>query len=183
VAVAQQAQDVASRSVGSALAAALEARAHAVRGDAKQTHEALVRAEATLGSLDHGLTIDVSAFGYNEAQLRFHQSNALTHLGDTKNALVVQDRALELTSPTDFMDRAFVRLDRVACLLRDGDHSGAAFFALESMLALSTEQRRGIISGRAQELLWPMLADGRTSPAALDLRDLLVLTTAESGST
>jgi len=183
VAVAQQAQDVASRSVGGALAAALEARAHAVRGDAKQTHEALARAEATLGSLDHGLTIDVSAFGYNEAQLRFHQSNALTHLGDTKNALVVQDRALELTSPTDFMDGEFVRLDRAACLLRDGDHSGAAFFALESMLALSTEQRRGIISGRAQELLSPMLVDGRTSPAALDLRDLLELTIAESGST
>jgi len=183
VAVAQQAQDVASGSVGSALAAALEARVHAVRGDPKQTHQALTRAETTIGSLDHGLTIDVSAFGYNEAQLRFHQSNALTHLGDTKSALVVQDRALELASPIDFMDRAFVRLDRAACLLRDGDHSGAASFALESMLALSAEQRRGIISGRAQELVKPMLVAGRTSPAALDLRDLLEVTTAESGST
>jgi transcriptional regulator with XRE-family HTH domain/tetratricopeptide (TPR) repeat protein len=179
VAVAQQAQDVAGRSVGSALAAALEARAHAVRGDPKQTHKALAQAEETLGFLDCGLTTDVSAFAYNEAQLRFHQSNALTHLGDTKSALVVQDRALELASPIDFMDRAFVRLDRAACLLRDGDHSGAAFFALESMLALSAEQRRGIISGRAQELLLPMLAQGHTSPAALDLRDLLKLSSRE----
>jgi hypothetical protein len=167
--------------VGSALAAALEARAHAVRGDPKQTHKALAQAEETLGFLDRGLTTDVSAFGYNEAQLRFHQSNALTHLGDTKSALVVQDRALELTSPIDFMDRAFVRLDRAACLLKDGDPSGAASFALESMLALSAEQRRGIISSRAQELLLPMLAHGQTGPAALELRDLLKLT-AESGS-
>jgi hypothetical protein len=44
VSVAQQAQDVAGRSVGSALAAALEARAHAVRGDPKQTHKALAQA-------------------------------------------------------------------------------------------------------------------------------------------
>jgi hypothetical protein len=81
------------------------------------------------------------------------------------------------------MDRAFVRLGRAACLLRDGDHSSAATCALESMLALSAEQRRGIISGRAQELVKPLLVAGRTSPAALDLRDLLELTTAESGST
>jgi hypothetical protein len=182
VAVAQQAQDVDSRSVGSALAAALEARVHAVRGDAKQTHQALARAETTLGTLDNELTIEVSAFGYNEAQLRFHQSNALTHLGDTKSALAVQGRALELTSPVDFMDSAFVRLDRAACLLRDGDHSGAASFALECMLALSAEQRRGIITGRAQELLSPMFVDGRVSAAALDLRDLLKLTTTESGN-
>jgi hypothetical protein len=80
------------------------------------------------------------------------------------------------------MDRAFVRLDRAACLLKDGDHSGAASFALESMLALSAEQRRGIISGRAQELLLSMLAHRHTGPAALELRDLLKLTTAESGS-
>ena len=55
VAVARQAQDLAGRSVGSALAAALEARAHAVRGDPKQTHKALAQAEETLGFLDCGL--------------------------------------------------------------------------------------------------------------------------------
>ena len=155
---------VASRSVGSALAAALEARAHAVRGDAKQTHRALAHAEETLGALDPESTIDVSAFGYNEAQLRFHQSNALTHLGDTKSALAVQDRALELTSPADFMDRAFVRLDRAACLLRDGDHSGAASFALECMLALSAEQRRGIIAGRARNFSRQCCRTGARAP-------------------
>jgi transcriptional regulator with XRE-family HTH domain len=175
VAVAQHAQAVAGRSVGSALAAALEARAHAVRSDVKQTHRALGIAEETLGALDPESTSDVSALGYNEAQLRFHESNALTHLGDTKSALAVQDRALELISPVDFMDRAFVQLDRAACLFGDNDQVGAASVALDCMLELSSEQRRGIIAGRARELLAPMLSDGHASPAALDLQDLLQL--------
>jgi len=40
-----------------------------------------------------------SAFGYNQAQLRFHEGNAYTHLHDTRAAWEAQERALELCPP------------------------------------------------------------------------------------
>lgn len=67
VGVARHAQAVADRSVGGVLAAALEARAHAVRRDSGLIHEALAHAKNILLSLDGESTRDATAFGYNEA--------------------------------------------------------------------------------------------------------------------
>jgi len=116
------------------------------------THRVLARAEGILERLSPEETITLSAFGYTESQLRFHEGNALTLLGDTKAAYVAQDRALALIAAEDFTDGALVRLDRALCLLLDGDLNGAAECAVACLLALKPEQRRGIISGRAQEL-------------------------------
>ena len=131
VTVAQQAQLAAgaqtSGRVGAVLAAALEARAHAVRGSAAETRAALNTAESYLTVLALA-SMGTTAFGYNEAQLRFHESNALTHLGDTAAAWQAQDRALQLVAPTDFMDRAFTELDRAVCLAKDGDAAGAVTY-------------------------------------------------------
>src|SRR5262249_29890553 len=101
--VAKQAQAVATstRCVGTALAAALEARAYAVRGQAQETRSALGRAEGSLSALD-GDALLSSAFGYNESQLRFHEGNAYTYLGDVPRALKAQKRALELCQPNDY---------------------------------------------------------------------------------
>src|SRR5207248_1179981 len=66
-----------------------------------------------------------SAFGYNEAQLKFHESNALTHLRDTRRAWEAQERALALSAPYDYTDRALTHMDRATCLLHEGDLSGA----------------------------------------------------------
>jgi len=72
VRVARQAQVVAPKtpSVGAVLAAALEARALGVLGRADETHAALREAERILLGLDDA-TVAASAFGYDEAQLRF----------------------------------------------------------------------------------------------------------------
>jgi hypothetical protein len=72
-------------SVGAALAAALEARAHAARGDARETRNALGRAETVLAALRPS-EVTASAFGYTESQLRFHQSDAYTRLGALQSA-------------------------------------------------------------------------------------------------
>jgi len=61
------------------LAAALKARAQAALVRADATRSALQLAEACLSHLDAG-SIGTSAFDYNEAQLRFHEGNAFTHL-------------------------------------------------------------------------------------------------------
>jgi hypothetical protein len=174
--VAQHAQAVVPNSacVGAVLAAALEARAQAALGRADETRSALRRAETLLSNLDMA-TAAPSAFVYNEAQLRFHESNALTHLGDTRAAWLSQERALELVAPTDFMDRAFTRLDRAMCLATDGDASEASLYARDTLLDLSGAQRLGIIAGRARQIVAAIPSATRTMPPVRELTDLLML--------
>ncbi len=182
IAVARSAQDTAPRPcAGSALAAALEARAHAALGRPNDTHAALRTAEEVLASV--GTDGTTSAFGYDEAQLRFHQSNALTHLGDTKAAWRVQDQALEIIAPEDFMDRAFTQLDRAMCLSRDGDPTASAAHAVVTLLQLSEEQRRGIIAARAHQILDSLPVDNLGHRSGRELRELLDSTNQGGGRT
>jgi tetratricopeptide (TPR) repeat protein len=172
--VARCAQEVVKQrpGVGAALAAALEARIHAAMGRKADTHAALRRAEQCLANLPPA-ALAPSAFGYNEAQLRFHESNALTHLGDTAAARRSQDSALQLIPPADFMDRAFTELDRAMCFAIDGDATQAAMHAANTLNKLSIDQRQGIISLRASDILRTLPAQERRAPAARDLRELL----------
>ncbi len=181
--VAQYAQAVIPTTpcVGAVLAAALEARAQAALGRTEETRSALQRAETILAALDMGADTP-SAFAYDEAQLRFHESNALTHLGDTTAAWAAQDRALELVAPGDFMDRAFTQLDRAMCLAIDGDASGAATYTLDTVLGLSEPERQGIINGRARQIIAALPVHERALPLAQDLRDLLMLPAEKKGS-
>lgn len=176
--VARHAQDLVRTMpcVGAALAAALEARAHAATGRHQETRAALARAEATLSYLE-GDSLVASAFGYNEAQLRFHEGNAYTHLRDTRSAFKAQDRALELCAPGDYTDLAMTRLDRASCLTVNGDTSDALAYATETLINLSEPQRKGIITLRGHEILDALPADQQALPAARDLRELLMLTT------
>lgn len=84
--------------VGAALAAALEARTLAACGRVREARTALGRAETILSSLA-AASVTGSAFGYTEAQFRFHEGNAFTRLRDTRRALRAQERALELCPP------------------------------------------------------------------------------------
>jgi tetratricopeptide (TPR) repeat protein len=174
--VAQHAQSVVPNTtcVGAVLAAALEARAQAALGRADETWSALRRAETMLSNLDNA-TSESSAYAYNEAQLRFHESNALTHLGDTRAAWLAQERALELVAPTDFMDRTFTRLDRAMCLAAEGDATEASSYARDTLLDLSEVQRRGIITSRARQIVTALPSATRALPPVRELNDLLML--------
>lgn len=178
--VARHAQAVvrATPCVGAALAAALEARAHAAIGRHYETRQALGRAENILSHLD-GEALTPSAFGYNEAQLRFHEGNAYTHLRDTRSASDAQDRALELCAPGDYTDWAMTRLDRASCLTYDGEMADGLDHATETLSSLCAPQRRGIITTRGQEILDALPRDQQALPAARDLRELLMLTTVQ----
>lgn len=160
--------------VGAVLAAALEARILGAQGDRPGCELAIGRAETGLAALPDGLIND-SAFGYDEGQLRFHQGNAYTHLGDTGAAWDAQTRALELCGPTDFMDRAFTRLDRATCLIGDGDVATGLTYALETINALTDHQRAGIIALRGRQLLEALpAAQRRALPAASELHDRIM---------
>lgn len=137
--------------VGPALAAPLEARAHALLGRRDAVADALAAAEVALGRLDAGDQIG-SAFGYSESQLRFHSGNAWTHLGDTGRAREQQSRALELYPVGDHTDRALIHLDQAVCLATDGDPAGAAVLATDTIVNLPVEHRSALIIYRAREL-------------------------------
>ena len=173
--VAEHAQVLSARvwSVGFVLAAALEARAQAALGQGEATRSALQRAEACLSHLEAG-SIGTSAFDYNEAQLRFHEGNAFTHLHDTNAAWQAQQRALLLCPASDYMDRTMTQLDRAHCLAHDGDMTGAVAIMVETVAPLSDQQRQGIIAARARQTIAILPKQHQTLPAVRDLHDLLI---------
>lgn len=173
--VAQHAQVLSGEisSTGFVLAAALEARAQAALGRNEETHAALRRAEACLSELD-GDAIGTSAFSYNEAQLRFHEGNAFTHLHDTGSAWRAQGKALLLCPASDYMDRTMTQLDRAYCLAYDGDVTGAVTIMVEAATPLTDPQRQGIIAGRLRETIAILPSKYRALPAVKELGDLVV---------
>lgn len=177
IAVAQDAQRMAESSVGAVLAAALEARAHAAFGHQRveDCRSALHRAEDILGALPDEV-VNSSAFGYSEAQLRFHEGNALTYLGDTDAAWAAQQQALALCPSGDFTDRTLIRLDRTLCLTRDGEITEALACAVAALEPLTEVQREGIISQRGREVLDTISKPQRRLPAARQLEELLTST-------
>jgi hypothetical protein len=114
-----------------------------------------------------------SAFGYNEAQLRFHEGNALTHLHDTEAAWRAQQRALQLYPPSDYLDRTLLQLDRASCLAFDGDVTSAMGKAASAVGRLAPEQRSGMILMRGGQILGSLSDSQRELPAARDFRDFL----------
>jgi tetratricopeptide (TPR) repeat protein len=177
--VARDAQAFAGHApcVGAALAAALEARAHAALGIGRDTRAALDCAQAVLSRLDAD-ALAPSAFGYNEAQLRFHEGSAYTHLHDTTAAWKAQEQALALCLPGDYTDRTLTLLDRATCLAHDGDISEATACAGQALAGLTTEQRRGIITLRAHGIVAALPRRVEGLPAARELRDLVMVATA-----
>jgi len=173
--VARQARGLVRRTpgVGAVLATALEARAHATRGDAGETCRALGRAEVILAGFEPGSMI-ASAFGYTESQFRFHEGNAYTRLRDIRPARRAQERALELCPAGDYADWAMTRLYRASCLAQAGDAPGAVAYAIETLTGLGAEQRRGIIAGRGRELVRGLPMGYRQAAAIREFQELLV---------
>lgn len=172
--LARHARTVAGQkaSVGTVLAAAVEARAWAAMGRREETRAALGRAEGILSRLEED-ALSASAFGYSEAQLRFHEGNAYTRLGEVDAALAAQDRALELCSPGDYTDWALTRLDRAACLTRVSHASDALDSLAETIGSLDGAKRQGIIAERARTVLDELPPAQRSSSTARDLRAVL----------
>lgn len=137
--------------VGPALAAPLEARAHAVLGRRPESEAALAAAEAALRRLPASERI-ASAFGYSESQLAFHAGNAWTHLRESDRAREQHERALELYPTSDYTDLALIQLDQAACMMVDGDPGGAAEHVADTIVSLPEQHRSALIVYRAREL-------------------------------
>lgn len=163
-------------SVGAALAAALEARAHGVMGQRDDSYRALHRANDALSHL-HGVSRSASAFGYNEAQFKFHEGNALTHLGEVDAAWIAQKQALALY-PVEDSDRVLVHLDRSIGLARAGDAEAAISYATDALTDAPSEHRVGIVVVRTRQLVEELTRQHLAAPVINgDVRHLLELTT------
>lgn len=156
--------------VARALASALTARACAVHGDRGAAFSAISSTERTLDRLATE-DLESSAFGYNEAHLRFHHGNALTHLGLSREAIALQDRALDLYPADDYLDRALVRLDRAACFVHLGDLDTAMDQAISTLLSLTSAQRSGLVTGRARQVVASVPPAHRRLPSVRDAVD------------
>ncbi|MFD8914086.1 helix-turn-helix domain-containing protein [Streptomyces sp. NPDC059575] len=162
--------------VGPALAAPLEARAHARLGARAAVDSALREAEVALSRLSDEDRA-ASAFGYSESQLRFHTGNAWTHLGDTARTADDQRRALELYPASDRMDIALVHLDQAMCSALDGAPDAAAILAAQTIKNLPVDHRSALITYRAWQV-------ARKVPEIRELRvlrEILALPTSERG--
>jgi tetratricopeptide (TPR) repeat protein len=176
---ARSAQEITkSPSVGGALAAALEARAYAVLNDSPRARASLDRATKTLDALPDELR-GASAFGYNEAQLRFHEGNVLLLLGDVDGAWVAQKRALSLY-PVNDGDRILVHMDRAIGLAKTGYALESLEYAADALSDTPVEQRIGIASARSRILIANLAAGGRMPPSLRSpMRAVLELTEQE----
>lgn len=175
IAVAAHARALAAKrsTTGAVLAAALEARAYAAMSRAGDAIQTLSVAESAFFQLDSA-AVGTSAFGYDEAQLRFHESNVLTHLMQTESAWIAQQRALTLCGVDDYTDRTLTLLDRARCLVHEHDVRTAVAVATDALGPLAREQRAGIISARTQSVI-EMIPTSDWRPVGVDdLRDLLV---------
>ncbi len=180
--VAQHAQTIGrTGDVALPLAAALEARAHALGHDERQTMDALARAEVSLDHL-HGDALRPSAFGYNEAQFRFHEGNAYTHLRKTRAAMFAQALAIKPCTPGDYTDRTLTQLDRATCLMHDGEVDVALEAATEALRPLTPTQRAGIIAMRGKELVRTAPPSAQRLRATKELIEILRTTAQEGGS-
>ncbi|MFF2522416.1 helix-turn-helix domain-containing protein [Streptomyces liangshanensis] len=166
--------------VGPALAAPLEARAHARLGRADATRTALAEAEVALQRLPQA-SQTASAFGYSESQLRFHSGNAYTHLGDTPAARDHHAQALELYPATDHTDRTLIALDQSMCLALDGDPAAAAQHATSAIVDLPPWHRSSLIIYRAHEVA-ATVPEARAVSEVRVLREILALPPGERDS-
>jgi len=94
-------------------------------------------------------------------------------LHDVKAAGIAQDRALALYPYSDYLDRTLLELDRASCLAYGGDATAAMTHAIQTLVGLSDEQRRGLVLLRGRQVFDSLSTSQRALPAARDFQDLL----------
>ncbi|MEV0998568.1 XRE family transcriptional regulator [Nonomuraea sp. NPDC050202] len=152
-----------------AMAPVVEARALAMmsNGESKkeivdQAKRALARARNAFAHMRPEDQEDV-AFGYTEKQLYFYQGDVLTKLGQTIEAEVVLDQALEKYQD-HILDQTLIRLDQAQCRLIDGDVEEAVSIATRALNLVTDEYLTDLIMRPALQLERAILARDASVP-------------------
>ncbi|MFE2719144.1 hypothetical protein ACFXKI_46455 [Streptomyces mirabilis] len=155
------------------LAAAVAARAYALNHQSEQACQALAAADALMDRLPESERSD-TWLTYGEQKHHVHLSHAYTTLGDTRLAHVSQERALELSAPTNTMTRTLLNIDAAACAHHDGDTEQACRRTVAALTALPGDYRTGLVRRRALDLYEAIPAQHHHERAVQELLDVLV---------
>lgn len=157
-----------------AWAPSLEARSLARLGRKREARDAMRLAQAAFLRLAATDTAD-TAYGYTERQLVWHEGSMWTALGDTRRAQAALQRARDMYTPTEYLDRALIALDEATCLMRVGEVTVACRETSHLLQSLPPEHLTGIVIARARELLLSVPARATATGAVLDLREIIHL--------
>ncbi len=149
------------------------ARGGAAGAEVRRASAALDRAHEALDRLPDEERRD-TAFGYTERQLLFHQGDVLVTLGDYRGADDAFGQALRLYSPAEFLDRSLVRLGQARCRLQAGEPEEALRLSRDTLLALPSQHRPGIVLRAARSLGEAVAAKHGEFAAVRDYREVLV---------
>ncbi|WP_311772276.1 XRE family transcriptional regulator [Sphaerisporangium siamense] len=157
--LAKKSRDLAGQTpcAAKAMAPVVEARALSMLANAggkkdvvDQAKRALARARAAFAQMTPAQQED-TVFGYTERQLYFHQGDALTRLGQTVEADLILEQALEKYDG-DLLDQTLIRFDQAHCRLLEGDGAEALRLGQEAVERVGEGFRTDIIVRRAADL-------------------------------
>lgn len=144
--LAKKSRDLAGQTpcAAQAMAPVVEARALAMLSSSEnkkevvdQAKKALARARTAFSHI-RGEEREDMAFGYTERQLYFYQGDVLTKLGQTVEAEVVLDQALDKYQD-HILDQTLIRLDLAQCRLIEGELTEALEVATEALRLLGPD--------------------------------------------
>ncbi|GAA2401743.1 tetratricopeptide repeat protein [Nonomuraea africana] len=179
--LAKKSRDLAGQTpcVAQAMAPVVEARALALLAGTNskkevvdQAKRALQKARNAFSHMKANEQEDV-AFGYTEKQLYFYQGDVLTKLGQTIEADIALEQALEKYSD-HILDQTLIRLDQAQCRLLEGDIDEAMQVAGDAARLLKPEYRTDFILRPAIEFTRSAEAHGaKDHPGLQEFRELM----------
>ncbi|MEU7002446.1 XRE family transcriptional regulator [Nonomuraea sp. NPDC046570] len=180
--LAKKSRDLAGQTpcAAQAMAPVVEARALALLAGTNgkkevidQAKRALAKARSAFLHMKADEQEDM-AFGYTEKQLYFYQGDVLTKLGQTLEADMVLEQALEKYSD-HILDQTLIRLDRAQCKLLEGDGEEAAKLAAKALDMLAVGYRTEFVMRPAYQLERDLVKAGYTTgPNVQALRNQLL---------
>ncbi|MDH2429737.1 XRE family transcriptional regulator [Sphaerisporangium sp. TRM90804] len=178
--LAKKSRDLAGQTpcAAKAMAPVVEARALSMLANSggkkdvvDQAKRALSRARAAFAQMAPAQQED-TVFGYTERQLYFHQGDALARLGQTIEADLILEQALEKYEG-DLLDQTLIRFDRAHCRLLEGDGDEALRLGVDAVTRVGEGFRTDIILRRAHDLVKAIEDRCGDLPGLGPLKDLL----------
>lgn len=173
---ARRARTILGRTTSASAVRALlvEARALAkLQRDTDAARRLIDDAEVSFGKLTAEEQSNM-ALGFTERQFYFTAGTAYTHLGLYEQANDMQTRALQMYRPTEYLDRALIRLDQATCLVLNGHADAGCHLAATTLEGATQHHRASLITHYGHEFYDSLTPAVRHSRAALQLRALLL---------
>jgi hypothetical protein len=156
-----------------AAVASLQMRIHAISGDAAGARAARWRTER-LYSQAGADSRAPAAWGYDTRRLAVDRAEVLFFLGDPAARSGFDDALGQPIPREDYLYWAGARLSAAWCMIRDGDADVAFDYLTETIIALTPEERLGLVTVRCRQVLALLPGRLRESEAGRRLRALLI---------